>query len=69
MIVLRSPKGWTGPKVIDGHPVEDTFRAHQVPIADFVGKPEHLRALEAWMHSYRPAELFDGAGRLVRELA
>jgi xylulose-5-phosphate/fructose-6-phosphate phosphoketolase len=69
MIVLRSPKGWTGPKVIDGQLVEGTFRAHQVPIADFVGKPEHLRALEEWLRSYRPAELFDATGHLVPELA
>ena len=69
MIVLRSPKGWTGPKVVDGKEVEGTFRAHQVPVNDIRRNPEHLRILEAWMRSYRPAELFDGSGRLVPELA
>jgi xylulose-5-phosphate/fructose-6-phosphate phosphoketolase len=69
MIVLRTPKGWTGPKVVDGKPVEGTWRAHQVPIADVVHKPEHLKMLEAWMKSYRPEELFDGEGKLVAELA
>ena len=68
MIVLRTPKGWTGPKVVDGVPVEGTFRAHQVPITDFE-KPDHLRILEDWMRSYRPQELFDGSGRLVHDLA
>ncbi len=62
MIVLRSPKGWTGPKTVDGHKVEGTFRAHQVPLAD-LSKPEHLTALEAWMKSYRPEELFDEDGK------
>jgi xylulose-5-phosphate/fructose-6-phosphate phosphoketolase len=70
MIVLRSPKGWTGPKVVDGVPVEGTFRAHQIPIAVSASTPtEHLRQLEAWMKSYRPEELFDAAGRLLPELA
>jgi xylulose-5-phosphate/fructose-6-phosphate phosphoketolase len=69
MIVLRTPKGWTGPKVVDGLPVEGTWRSHQVPVADVRGNPEHLRILEEWMRSYRPAELFDGDGRLVEELA
>jgi xylulose-5-phosphate/fructose-6-phosphate phosphoketolase len=69
MIVLRTPKGWTGPKEVDGVRVEGTFRAHQVPIADLAAKPEHLRALERWMRSYRPEELFDAEGRLVPELA
>jgi xylulose-5-phosphate/fructose-6-phosphate phosphoketolase len=69
MIVLRSPKGWTGPKEVDGVPVEGTFRAHQVPL-DGIGKnPQHLAMLEAWMKSYRPAELFDANGRLVPALA
>ena len=68
MIVLRTPKGWTGPKVVDGLPVEGTWRAHQVPIASF-DKPEHVQQLEAWMHSYRPRELFDADGRLVESLA
>jgi xylulose-5-phosphate/fructose-6-phosphate phosphoketolase len=54
MIVLRTPKGWTGPKEIDGLPVEGTWRSHQVPIADPRGNPEHLRQLEAWLRSYRP---------------
>ncbi len=62
MIVLRSPKGWTGPKQLDGVPIEGTFRAHQVPIADPRSDPEHLRALESWMRSYRPEELFDSDG-------
>src|SRR5665213_2803033 len=69
MIVLRTPKGWTGPKTVDGLAVEGTFRAHQVPVTDFQAKPEHLRILEDWMRSYRPEELFDGSGRLVPELA
>jgi len=69
MIVLRSLKGWTGPKFVDGKEVEGTFRAHQVPVGDVRANPEHLRILEDWMRSYRPAELFDGNGRLKRELA
>src|SRR5574337_888613 len=70
MLVLRSPKGWTGPKVVDGLPVEGTFRAHQVPIAVSAATPaEHLRQLEAWLKRYRPEELFDAAGRLRPELA
>ncbi len=68
MIVLRSPKGWTGPKFVDGKPVEGTWRAHQVPVAD-LEKPEHLKILEDWMRSYRPEELFDHNGRLISELA
>src|SRR5581483_2422217 len=62
-LVLRTPKGWTGPKEVDGEPVEGTFRAHQVPLANVRENPEHLRLLEAWMRSYRPEELFgpDGA--------
>ncbi|MGH6674004.1 MAG: phosphoketolase family protein [Xanthobacteraceae bacterium] len=68
MIILRTPKGWTGPKVVDGEPVEGTWRAHQVPIANF-SKPGHLRQLEDWLKSYRPAELFDEAGRFRDELA
>jgi xylulose-5-phosphate/fructose-6-phosphate phosphoketolase len=63
MIVLRTPKGWTGPKVVDGLPVEGTWRAHQVPLMNVREKPEHLAALESWMRSYRPDELFDDAGR------
>lgn len=69
MIILRSPKGWTGPKIVDGQPVEGTFRSHQVPLSDFASKPEHVGMLEEWMKSYRPEELFDEAGRLVPELA
>jgi xylulose-5-phosphate/fructose-6-phosphate phosphoketolase len=69
MIVLRSPKGWTGPKMIDGLPVEGTFRAHQVPLSDPAVHPEHLKQLEEWMKSYHPEELFDAQGRLVPELA
>lgn len=68
-IVLRSPKGWTCPKEIDGVPIEGTFRAHQVPVADVRDNPEHLRILENWMRSYRPDETFDEQGRLIPELA
>jgi xylulose-5-phosphate/fructose-6-phosphate phosphoketolase len=69
MMVLRTPKGWTGPKEVDGQPVEGSFRSHQVPVADLANNPEHLRILEQWMHSYRPEELFDEAGALIPELA
>jgi len=69
MIVLESPKGWTGPKVVDGKPVEGTFRAHQVPLAGLADDPRHLQILESWMRSYRPEELFDEHGRLHREIA
>ena len=69
MIVLRSPKGWTGPKVIDGLAIEGTFRAHQVPILVDAKHPEHVVDLESWMRSYRPEELFDADGRLIAELA
>jgi xylulose-5-phosphate/fructose-6-phosphate phosphoketolase len=69
MIILRSLKGWTGPKVVDGEPVEGTFRAHQVPVEEFASKPENLKILEAWLKSYRPEELFDKNGRLIPELA
>ena len=69
MIVMRTPKGWTGPKVVDGLQIEGTFRAHQVPVADLANKPEHLKILEHWMRSYRPEELFDARGKLVPELA
>jgi xylulose-5-phosphate/fructose-6-phosphate phosphoketolase len=69
MIVLRTPKGWTGPKVVDGLPVEGTWRSHQVPLPEVRTNPEHLAALEAWMRSYRPEELFDEEGALVPELA
>jgi len=69
MIVLRTPKGWTGPKEVDGVPVEGTFRAHQVPLAQLAERPEHLAELEAWMRSYRPEELFDADGRVVPEIS
>ena len=69
VIVLRTPKGWTGPKTVDGVPVEGTFRAHQVPLDRVREDPAHLALLEAWMHSYRPEELFDDDGRLRAELA
>jgi xylulose-5-phosphate/fructose-6-phosphate phosphoketolase len=69
MIVLRSPKGWTGPKYVDGKQMEGTFRAHQVPIDEFRKKPEHIQILEQWMKSYRPEELFDENGKLKTELA
>jgi xylulose-5-phosphate/fructose-6-phosphate phosphoketolase len=69
IIILRSPKGWTGPKFVDGKPIEGTWRSHQVPVADLKRKPEHLRILEDWMRSYRPEELFDENGKLIPELA
>jgi xylulose-5-phosphate/fructose-6-phosphate phosphoketolase len=69
MIILRTPKGWTGPEEVDGLPVEGTWRSHQVPIADVRENPEHLRLLEEWMRSYRPEELFDENGALAPELA
>ncbi|MHB1687990.1 MAG: phosphoketolase family protein [Ignavibacteriaceae bacterium] len=69
MIILRSLKGWTCPKVVDSLPIEGTFRAHQVPVTDFVKKPEHLKVLEQWMKSYNAKELFDKTGRLISELA
>jgi xylulose-5-phosphate/fructose-6-phosphate phosphoketolase len=64
MIVLRTPKGWTGPKEVDGKKTEGSWRSHQVPLDDVAGNPEHLRLLEAWLRSYRPEELFDEDGRL-----
>jgi xylulose-5-phosphate/fructose-6-phosphate phosphoketolase len=69
MIVMRTPKGWTGPKEVDGKPVEGTWRAHQVPVTDFAKKPEHLKILDDWMKSYHPEELFDEKGKLIPELA
>jgi len=69
MVILRTPKGWTGPKVVDGVPVEGTYRAHQVPLAETRTNPEHLRMLEEWMKSYKPEELFDENGKLKAELA
>jgi xylulose-5-phosphate/fructose-6-phosphate phosphoketolase len=68
MIVLQTPKGWTGPKMVDGLPVEGTFRAHQVPLSNPRGNAEHRRQLEEWLRSYRPEELFDGEGLLRAEL-
>ncbi len=68
MIVLRSPKGWTGPKVVDGKRTEGTFRSHQVPMGE-MSRPGHVKLLEKWLKSYRPQELFDRAGRLLPELA
>src|SRR5690606_23083054 len=62
MIILRTPKGWTGPRAVDGKPVEDTWRSHQVPLAATRENPEHLRLLEEWLRSYRPEELFDEHG-------
>jgi xylulose-5-phosphate/fructose-6-phosphate phosphoketolase len=69
MIVFITPKGWTGPKEVDGKPVEGTWRAHQVPIDQMAAKPGHIAALESWMRSYRPEELFDERGRVRREIA
>jgi xylulose-5-phosphate/fructose-6-phosphate phosphoketolase len=69
MIVLRTPKGWTGPKVVDGLPAEGSFRSHQVPLSNLSHNPEHLAQLETWMRSYRPEELFDADGTLRPELA
>jgi xylulose-5-phosphate/fructose-6-phosphate phosphoketolase len=69
MIVLRSPKGWTGPTSVDGLPSEGTWRSHQVPLAEVRTNPEHLAELESWMKSYRPQELFDEDGALIQELA
>ncbi|MFE4795252.1 phosphoketolase [Streptomyces sp. NPDC057908] len=68
VIVLRTPKGWTGPAEVDGVPVEGTWRAHQVPLPGVRDNPEHLRQLEAWMRSYRPEELFDTSGRPVAQV-
>jgi xylulose-5-phosphate/fructose-6-phosphate phosphoketolase len=68
MIVLRSPKGWTGPKVVDGHNVEGSWRAHQVPISDPKTNPKHLKQVEDWLRSYKPEELFDVGGKLIAEL-
>jgi xylulose-5-phosphate/fructose-6-phosphate phosphoketolase len=69
MLILRTPKGWTGPKKVDGKAVEGTARAHQVPITDFDGRPQHLKILEKWLRSYRPEELFDRNGKLIPSLA
>ncbi len=69
MMVLRTPKGWTGPKFVDGLPAENSFRSHQVPLDKLAKNPEHLRQLEEWMRSYKPEELFDEHGKLRAELA
>ncbi|MEO6061150.1 MAG: phosphoketolase family protein [Thermoflexales bacterium] len=69
MIILRSPKGWTGPKFVDGLPTENSFRSHQVPLAELATKPEHLKQLEEWLRSYKVEELFDENGKLKAELA
>jgi xylulose-5-phosphate/fructose-6-phosphate phosphoketolase len=69
MIVFRTPKGWTGPRIVDGKPVEDTWRSHQVPFSELAEKISHIRLLEKWMKSYKPRELFDAEGRLKPELA
>jgi xylulose-5-phosphate/fructose-6-phosphate phosphoketolase len=68
MIILRSPKGWTGPKTVEGKPVEDSWRSHQVPVNNPAGNKEHLQILEAWLRSYEPEHLFDSDGRLLPEL-
>lgn len=68
MIIMRTPKGWTGPKFVDGLQIEGTFRAHQVPLAELATKPEHLKMLEDWLLSYKPNELFDSNGQLKAEL-
>jgi xylulose-5-phosphate/fructose-6-phosphate phosphoketolase len=68
MIILRTPKGWTGPKEVDGKKTEDYWRSHQVPLSEMAAKPEHVAELERWLRSYGPEELFDGEGRLVAEL-
>jgi xylulose-5-phosphate/fructose-6-phosphate phosphoketolase len=68
LIVLRSPKGWTGPEVVDGKRIEGTFRSHQVPLAELASRPDHLAELERWLRSYRPEELFDAEGRPLPEL-
>ena len=69
MIVLRTPKGWTGPETVDGLQTEGSWRSHQVPLANLAGNPEHLKLLEQWLRSYRPEELFDASGKLIPELA
>ncbi|MBF0441926.1 MAG: phosphoketolase family protein [Oligoflexales bacterium] len=69
MIVFKTPKGWTGPAEVDGKPVEGTWRSHQVPLSELAAKPGHLEILESWLKSYRPEELFDDNGKLVKELS
>jgi xylulose-5-phosphate/fructose-6-phosphate phosphoketolase len=68
MIILRTPKGWTGPKEVDGHKVEGFWRAHQVPVSDVKSNPEHLKIVEEWMRSYHPEDQFDSQGGLIPEL-
>src|SRR2546423_14081036 len=68
MIVLKSPKGWTGPKEVDGKPTEGSWRSHQVPMGD-MAHAGHVKILETWLKSYRPEELFDKTGKLIAELA
>src|SRR6185312_13571962 len=68
LVILRTPKGWTGPREVDGHRVEGSWRAHQVPLAQLHEKPDHLRMLEDWLRSYKPEALFDEAGRLRPDL-
>ena len=69
MIILKTPKGWTGPAFIDGKPIENSWRSHQVPFSDFLEHPDRLKLLEDWMKSYKPEELFDANGKLYAELA
>lgn len=69
MIILRTPKGWTGPKTVDGLPTENSFRSHQVPLSELASKPAHLKMLEEWMRSYKPEELFNEDGKLLPEFA
>src|SRR5579864_5123648 len=69
MIILKTPKGWTGPKEVDGLKTEGFWRSHQVPFAEMATKPEHVKLLEDWMKSYRPEELFDENGALQPEIA
>lgn len=69
MVIFRTPKGWTCPKVVDGLSIEGTWRAHQVPFSGFEGNPEHIRVLEEWLRSYKPEELFDQQGKLIAEVA
>lgn len=69
MIILRTPKGWTGPKEVDGSKTEDSWRSHQVPLGDMATKPEHVKLLEEWMKGYKPEELFDENGKLIPELS
>jgi xylulose-5-phosphate/fructose-6-phosphate phosphoketolase len=69
MIILKSPKGWTGPKTVDGKQTEGSWRSHQVPFSELAEKPDHVRLLEEWLKSYRPEELFDKNGKLLPEIA